>query len=124
MSPRWVTVTLPLLLAGCVNHPNTWMPQGERKPFLGPEPKDHTAAVDLNKQTAKETVRLYRDNAQRVKVTCDGTVRVFVNARAVGAGACPISAAIPAGTLVPKTVPVIEIEADAPVLLKRVELEP
>lgn len=124
MTARWRVLTLPLLLAGCVNHPNTWMPQGERKPFLGPEPKDHAAAVDLNKQTAKQTVRLYRDNAQRVKVSCDGTVRVFVNARAVGAGACPIDATIPAGTLVPKTVPVIEIEADAPVLLKRVELEP
>ena len=124
MSRLHCVLLAALLLAGCVNHPNTWMPQGERKPFLGPEPKDHPAARDLNKQTAKETVRLYRDNARQVTVTCDGSVRVFVNARAVGAGACPINATLPAGTLLPGTVPVIEIEADAPVLLQRVALEP
>ncbi|MDX2181321.1 MAG: hypothetical protein SFV18_17130 [Bryobacteraceae bacterium] len=109
-------------LAGCVNHPNTWMPEGERKPFDGPDPKDVPVAVEWNKTAEKHQIRLHSPSATKIVVDCAGDVRVYVNARRVHDGACPVSAAIPAGTFVPDTAALIEIESDSPVLVKRAAL--
>jgi|GEM_PF-6274523 len=110
-------------LGGCVNHPNTWMPEGERKPFDGPDPKDVPASVEWNRKSERHQIRLNSPNATRLTVACEGTVRVYVNARRVHDGACPVSAAIPAGTFVPDTAALVEIEADSPVLVQRAALE-
>lgn len=109
-------------LAGCVNHPNTWMPEGERKPFDGPDPKDVPASVEWSKTADRHQIRLHSPSATKIVVDCEGGVRVYVNARRVHDGSCPVSAAIPAGTFVPDTAALIEIEADSPVLVKRAAL--
>lgn len=116
-----------LLLAGCVNFPNTHMPQGERKPFDGPKPQDLPNAIDVNKTSNKAYAQLNAPAgaATKLRVTCDGPAKVkaFVNARTVGESACPLELSIPAGTVQPDTATVVELETESSVLFRRISIE-
>lgn len=116
-----------LALTGCVNYHAAYMPQGERKPFNGPDPKDLPAFQAIGQRSTKLSVRLRAPDASavKVKVDCEGSipVKVFVNARALGESACPIALPISVGTIQSDTATLVELESAEPVLIHRVTLD-
>ena len=128
---------LPLLLflGACGNYGNIYLPQGERKPFTGPDPKDFPATL---------TAPLKVDDAGRVRLniaagkeatlratwsaTSAATVTWRVNARkiasiACGPGECQSSAKVPEGTILAGTATLVAIETTAPITVTRIAIE-
>ncbi len=121
---RLVPPLFALLLTGCHNYGNSYMPQGERNPHIGPDPNRFPQSVDVNREITRHSLQLNvaPGAALRLRVACSGgSIRAFVNARAVGEG-CPLDAAIPDGTLVAGTATLVELEADVPVRVGRVAI--
>jgi predicted small lipoprotein YifL len=125
------TVALLALLAatGCGNYGNVYLPEGRRKPDLGPEPREFGPAADLNKTATQFRARINAPPGVPLRLTIDcgapngETISVWVNARSLPAGSCPYSALIPVGTIVPDTAALVEIEASGPIPARRLEVQ-
>jgi hypothetical protein len=123
-----------LLLAACGNYGNVYLPQGERKPFSGPNPADFPAemAAPLG-VTGSATVRLnVSPGAASLRATwmsfAGANVVWRVNARKVGetscgAGECSIASPVPEGTILKGVATLVEIECSAPIIVQRLVIE-
>lgn len=128
---------LPLLLLACAcgNYGNIYLPQGERKPFTGPDPKDFPAALAAPlkvESSAKIRLNIAPGRAATLRAgwnsASPATVVWRVNARKIaaatcGPGDCETSAAIPQETIVPGTATLVEIETSVPITVARLAIE-
>ncbi len=124
-----------LLLAGCGNYGNVYMPQGERKPFLGPDPKEFQAALERPQPVAGHTlIRLNIASASGLSLKASWTAREAgsivwrVNARKIatiscGPGDCRADERIPDGTILPGVATLVEIETSSSIVLERLTID-
>jgi predicted small lipoprotein YifL len=124
---KWL-LAAALAMTGCGNYGNIYMPEGQRKPMLGPEPGDFKSMATIGKEVSHVKVRLTpsADRSLKLRVDCTGaaSARTWVNARALPGGACPYEAAVPDGTMVPGTAAMVELEFGTATLVKQIRLEP
>jgi hypothetical protein len=124
-----------LLLVSCGNYGNVYLPQGERKPLSGPDPRDFPAALPASLGVA-DRVKLRFNVApgparlRAAWTSYAGASVVFrVNARkiaeaACGAGECSVARPVPDGTILKGVATLVEIETTAPIILQSLVLEP
>ncbi len=123
-------LALALLSGGCGNYGNIYLPEGRRKPDLGPEPSDFGTTVTLNQKAAAFRFRLNAPPQAPLQLTIDcrgpanATLAVWVNARRLPPGPCPYTGAIPDGTIVAGTAAVIEVEPSEVMTLHTAAVSP
>lgn len=116
-----------LLAASCGNYGNVYLPQGERKPFSGPEPAEFPAALPAPVEvTGSAKIRLnVAPGAAELRASWtsreEAAVVFRVNARKLAeascAGECALARSVPAGTILKDVATLIEVETTAPITI-------
>ena len=123
-------VALCGVLAACGNYGNVYLPEGRRKPDLGPEPADFGPSATLERKAGAFRFRLYAPPGVPLQLTleCSGpagvSLAVWVNARRLPPGPCPYQGSIPEGTILAGTAAVIEVEPSEEITLHRARVSP
>ncbi len=130
-----ILLALVLFTTACGNYGNVYLPQGERKPFLGPDPKDFPAALAAPLAvTATASIRLNVPPGTSLRLKAawktgtPSTVVWRVNSRRIAethctAGDCTLNEVVPDGTILEGVATLIEIAPGAPLTLDRLAIE-